>query len=100
MQKRLHDFMDKIQSKSLAERRKLLFQWSILIGVVIFVLGLWTISNDILAVNAKSSNLDDVGAVVKAPSAMDTLSSSFSSLVQNVKSSLQDLNDKLGELNK
>ncbi len=59
MQKRLHNFMDKMQEKSVEERRKLLFSSMVFFGILISLIGVTNIFSNLVALNVtdSSSNL-------------------------------------------
>ncbi len=56
MQKRLHNFMDKMQEKSVEERRKLLFSSMVFFGILISLIGMTNIFSNLVALNATSNS--------------------------------------------
>ncbi len=99
MRHKLHNFMDKMQQKPVAERQRLLVVSTVVLGGMVMVVGLWNISSNLVAMgnhgNADSAlaQNSDVGS---APSVADKLRTEAASVWGSVQGGLQSLNDKLG----
>jgi hypothetical protein len=96
MQKRLHNFMDKMQEKSVEERRKILFGSTTFLGVFIAIFGLWNISNNLVSLNTSDTATLAVEEKAEAPSPFASLSDNVAGVWASLKDNLRDLNDKLG----
>jgi hypothetical protein len=96
MQKRLHNFMDKMQEKSVEERRKILFGSTTLLGGFIAIFGLWNISNNLVSLSTSDTGTLAVEEKADAPSPFTALSNNVASIWASLKDNLKDLNDKLG----
>lgn len=87
---RLHKFMDKMQERSVEERRKILFSSMVFFGILIVLVGVSNISSNLVSLGSTPSGL------AEAPSFFSSLSSNAASISTAVSSGLKDLNDKLG----
>ncbi len=105
MQKRLHNFMDKMKEKPLEERRRILFGSMVVSGILIAFGGMYNLSSNLVALNSGqgdqpigeaglASSVDE--SVAKAPSLISSLSSNVASVWGAIKDQLHVLNNKLG----
>ncbi|MBI3633749.1 MAG: hypothetical protein HY226_05680 [Candidatus Vogelbacteria bacterium] len=91
--------MDKMKQKPVEERRKLLILSTALLGGLVLIVGLWNISNNIVAMGrsnndlAQTQNSDSAGS---ATSIMDKLRTQAASVWGSVSGGLNDINNKLG----
>lgn len=99
MQKRLHNFMDKMQEKSVEERRNILFKSTVSLGIFITLFGLWNVSNNLVALNVNSKQSLAIEEEKNSKMlSISALTNNIAGVWGGVKDSLNDLNDKLGNL--
>ena len=85
--------MDRMRERPVAERRKILYISSVVLGLIIFVFGFWNTSNRLLALNNLQSE-------VVSNSADEGFFTSFKNglagVILGFEGGLKDLNNKLG----